>query len=135
MKQFTLNKVSKLGDYDEEWGQVFWCEVNEDLMPVRFQKKMADIKPGSKIFAEEVEEKPGKKGPYLQLKKVKVDEDAAKDSPYAGTPSKTPQGVSEHKLDQILELVKENNLLLKQINPVLDISEPSFDESGAPTDY
>lgn len=118
MKQFTLIKVGKMGEYDEEYGQVFWCDVSEDLRPVRFQKKLHDIPVNSKIFAETAVEKPGKKGAYLQLTKVQVDPpDGSAQPSQASTPT-SPQIswlMSEANFHQLKELLEDNNRLLKKL--------------------
>lgn len=122
MKQFTLTKVTKMGDYDSKYGQRFWAEVNEQLEPVMFNSQNQDISVGDTITAEDVLLKTSAKGTeYHGLKKVKVVE---------GSTNSTQSPISESKIEQILELVKENNDMLTRLTQP-DI--PRFDDEEIPT--
>lgn len=132
MKQFTISKINKLGDYDQKFGQSWWGEVNEQLEPVKFNMMAGNPQAGDTITCEEVLLKTSTKGTdYHQLKKVKIVERASDTS--LGSTDKIPQAIaghSEHKLDQILELIKEiHEATVKLNNPTQDLN---FDESGAP---
>ena len=127
MKDFKIAKASKLGDYDQKYGQVFWCEVQEQLEPVKFNLMEGDVRPGDLVTCEEVMLKTSTKGiDYHQLKKVKI--------AGAGVPRENTAAPSDSKLEQVLELVRENNKMLKQLTIPNEPSDPVFDESGAPID-
>lgn len=88
MKIFTIKKINKLGDYDEEWGQTFWAETHEQQMPVKFTKQIKFLPAiDSKIMAEEYEVKPGKNGDFMALKKVKVEEGTETEQSFSGVPN------------------------------------------------
>lgn len=73
MKILTLKDPRVMGAYDEDYGYSYWSYVEEQQMPVKFSKHLTNIPAGAKIVAEEFEEKQGQKGPFMQLRKVKVD--------------------------------------------------------------
>jgi hypothetical protein len=73
---YTINTLSVLGDKDETYGYTYWGHVHESDYPVRFSSHQIidDLKDkGRKIVADSQAVKQGKKGEYLQLYKVKLD--------------------------------------------------------------
>lgn len=123
MREYTIAQANKMGEYHETYGQAFWCDTQEQLEPVKFNLITGDVQIGDKITAETVELRTSKKGAaYHQLKKVKV---LGGERP---TPAAKPGPMSESKLEQILELVKENNAMLRTLTE----STPIFDPTGAP---
>jgi len=73
MPRFTFSKLSKMGDFDEKYGQAYWGSPNEQLVPVKFNSMNPNITQEDAIEAEEVLLKKSSKGTeYHQLKKVKV---------------------------------------------------------------
>lgn len=123
MKQFTLSKVDKLGDADEKYGQTYWCETQEQLEPVMFNSMSQNISVGDSITAEEVLLKTSNKGKeYHRLKKVKTVSDG---SQATGASSNAQTGsVSESQINQLLELVKENNDMLRKL------TDPNYGKQG-----
>lgn len=122
MKTFTINKAGKMGEHDQKYGQCFWCETNEQLEPVKFNLMQGEVVAGDTITCETVELKESNKGiEYHQLKKVKV--------VTSGVPQPIKSSPSEHKLDQILELVREIHEATVKLE---ELTDPIFDESGAP---
>ena len=125
MREYTIAQANKMGEYHETYGQAFWCDTQEQLEPVKFNLITGDVQIGDKITAETVELRTSKKGAaYHQLKKVRV---------VGGSPGETPSSpqvpaLSESKIEQLLELVKENNAMLRTLTE----AEPTFDVSGAP---
>lgn len=112
MKTFKLSKVTKLGDMDAKYGQRYWCEVAEQLEPVMFNSMNENIEVGQTITAEEVLLKTSSKGKeYHGLKKVKLTDSKASQAPQTSSTG----SVSESQINQILELLKENNEMLKQL--------------------
>lgn len=108
MKQYTFSKLSKMGVYDEKYGQTYWGEPNEQLEPVKFNSMNQDITENDTIEAEEVLLKVSSKGTeYHQLRKVKVvvGSPTAHSDPH--TPPPTPHGAnpSVGYTDQVLERV------------------------------
>ena len=123
-----------MGEPDEKYGTTFWGETQEQLEPVMFNLMEGEPQVGDKITAEEVLLKTSKKGTeYHRLKKVKIVDNKISLSSnelltsreVAGKASFSP---SESQINQILELVKENNQMLRQL------TEPaiSFGEEGEP---
>lgn len=75
--EYTLDKVNKLGDYDDTYGQRYWCESPDEEKPISFNIHedigIDENAPTVSITAEERVEKQSKKGTvYYQLKKVKI---------------------------------------------------------------
>lgn len=123
---FVLDKVSKLGDYDETYGQRYWCESPDEEKPLSFNSKedieLTETSGSINITAEERVEKQSKKGTvYYQLKKVKVSGSAGQVThlPEKVTPqtqgSENPQNAAvlsqldriEEKLDKLLGIDDE----------------------------
>lgn len=114
MKQFTFSKLNKMGDFDEKYGQAYWGEPNEQLEPVKFNSMNQDITMGDTVTCEEVLLKTSSKGTdYHQLKKVKVVDTTEAKPENAITPG--PTRIAEATLQQILELAKKNNRILKEL--------------------
>jgi hypothetical protein len=124
MPDFTITKANRLGEHDEKYGQRWWAEVKEQKEPVMFNTmRMDDIEPGDVISAEEILLKTSSKGTeYHGLKKVTLGKAERPD--VGGTP---PQGTGHApQSNELLELVKENNKMLKQLLGTDDAPEPDF---------
>lgn len=107
MKQFTLDNVTALGDFDDKYGQSYWCETREQLEPVMFNSMDRHIGPGAIITCDEVLLKTSKKNKdYHRLKKVKVMShgDGEGQSQASGTSSDD---------NELLVLARDNNRMLK----------------------
>jgi hypothetical protein len=127
--EYTLDKVNKLGDNDETYGQRYWCESPEEDKPLSFNSKenieLTETSGAIQITAEERVEKQSKKGTvYYQLKKVKVTDrrsdprvDIANEIEKKGASGSlaygSPQGISTAQLDRI---EKQLSLVLEGIN-------------------
>lgn len=74
MKTLKLKNPTKLGDYDEKYGQRFWSDSYDQDTPVMFNlMSQEDLHDGQTITAETVELAESKKGTeYHKLKKVRV---------------------------------------------------------------
>lgn len=117
MPKYTIAKASQMGDPDPKYGATWYCETQEQLEPIMFNLMSGVVNVGDKVTCEEVLLKTSAKGnDYHRLKKVKVipGEQTHTEAPQ---PSFTPtQGsIPESKIEQLLELVKENNEMLKQL--------------------
>lgn len=109
MKSYTVKKIGKIGDHDPKYGQRWRGSVEEAQMEISFNtmEQIDFIPEGAKLEFEErlIKETKGsaEKPPreYMQLKKVRVSGGTTK--------PEAPQASSslEHKIDQILEIVKE----------------------------
>lgn len=130
MFRYQISKLSKLGDYDQKYGQTYWVEIASDLTPVKFNSQNQHIGVGDVITAEEKVMKKSTKGTeYWQLKKVRVEEGDSQEpvtQPHNG--SETQLDRIESKLDKLLgldiELSKE--AIAKNLDEV-DLSEPDRD--------
>lgn len=70
---FKLDKVNKLGDFDDTYGQRYWCASVDSELPLSFNTQNQDVMAGDTIEAQESTNKRSTKGTdYLQLKKVQV---------------------------------------------------------------
>lgn len=116
---YTLDKVSKLGEYDNTYGQRYWCESPDEDKPLCFNSKedleLSDESGAITISAEErIEKKSGKGTVYYQLKKVKVSGSQGRENVPASPPmtqgSENPQSAAvisqldriEEKIDKLL---------------------------------
>lgn len=71
---FELKDPKILGEEHPTYGFTFWSETDGDF-PVMFNSKQGNILPGTRIMAEESEERTSKNGKdYLRLKKVKLED-------------------------------------------------------------
>lgn len=87
MFEYLLEKADKLGDYDEKFGQRYWCKAQGVDLPLSFNSQRQDIKAGDLIQAEESVNKRSAKGTdYLQLRKVKP----VFGQPASGQPASAP---------------------------------------------
>jgi hypothetical protein len=118
MNILTLKDVSLLGDYDEEWGQTFWCVTEEGDMPIKFNKRLTNIALGTRITYEESTVKKDKNGhDYMALKKVSVEEGA-------GTPAETIPFVEQKKPEPKFAgkdeppVFREDNKYLKDVSDI-----------------
>lgn len=99
--EYTLDKVSKLGDYDETYGQRYWCESPDEEKALSFNSRedieLTEDRGAIHITAAERTEKQSKKGTvYYQLKKVKVSgsQGRGETSPPATKGSENPQSAA-----------------------------------------
>lgn len=118
MYEFTITKATTMGQRDETYGQAFWCEVSEDLKPVKFNTTTYhQFVPGDKITCEESLNKRSIKGKdYLQLKKVQLVGESQPQGSYESQQDTQPQvrqpsaGIHEqlnrmeYKLDKLLSI-------------------------------
>lgn len=107
MFEYLLEKADKLGDYDEKFGQRYWCKAQGADLPLSFNSQRQDIKAGDLIQAEESVNKRSAKGTdYLQLRKVKpVFGQPASDG--ASAPSSAPSSAQPRTGgDELLATVK-----------------------------
>jgi hypothetical protein len=112
MFEFKLDKVAKMGEKDEMYGQVYWCTVEGEELPIKFNSQNDSIKDFDTITAEEKAMKKTVKGDktYWQLRKVKVVSSGASTvSSGIPTPEQTPRSDQldriESKIDTILNIV------------------------------
>ena len=122
-KTFTFAKLTKMGDFDDKYGQRYWGEPNEQLVPVMFNSMNQNITAEDTIEAEEILLKTSGKGvDYHGLKKVRVVQGSpASTTPNAPALAPAQEGASfltdnprikdqldriEAKLDQILKLTQ-----------------------------
>lgn len=115
MFKFIVDEISKLGDFDQKYGQSYWGKVSEEDVPIMFNS-MEDLEitpdtPIIHITAEERVEKQSAKGNnYYRLKKVKVVGGvSAHNDPTTAPP--TPRGANPNVgyIDQILERIIQLN--------------------------
>lgn len=119
MNKFTLDKVTKLGDFDEKYGQTYWAETTEQLEPLKFNSLNQDIGTGDTITAEERLLKTSSKGTeYHQLRKVKIETKGHTESP------QTPQ-TGDSSIKQQLDRIES-----KIDRLIGDDSEPEDYESS-----
>lgn len=120
---YTLDKVSKLGDNDETYGQRYWCESPDEDKPLCFNTKedielTEDSGPISITAEERVEKQSGKGTIYYQLKKVKVSGSQGRGDVPASPPvtkgSENPQDAAV--IPQLDRIEKQLSLLLEGIN-------------------
>jgi len=92
----NLTKVSKLGDYDETYGQRYWCLEEDSNTPVSFNSQNQEIESDCSIECEEKTMKKSKKGvTYWQLKKVRVIAEAGNTTTQAEKPATTELRASQ----------------------------------------
>jgi hypothetical protein len=105
MFTYQIAELSKLGEFDETYGQTYWVKVSDDLMPLKFNSKDQHIGVGDNIECEEKAMKKSNKGiEYWQLKKVRVVEAASppQKSTAPSAESQTQLDRIEAKLDKLL---------------------------------
>lgn len=111
-----LNKVNKLGEPDNKFGQKFWAETDE--IPVMFSSHQA-FNDGDTITYEDSENRTSGKGTkYLLLKKVKKLQGSVEkpNDVFLGGEGKKPQALNDiDPLTEILDLARENNRILKKL--------------------
>lgn len=133
--EYTLDKVSKLGDYDETYGQRYWCESPDEEKALSFNSRedieLTEDSGAIHIAAEERTEKQSKKGTvYYQLKKVKVSgsQGRGETSPPATKGPENPQNAADVygtvtitpvQLAGLIENVQENTEQLDRIEAML----------------
>lgn len=127
---FVLDKVSKIGDFDETYGQYYWCESPDEDKALGFNSKedieLTETSGAIQITAEERVEKKSKKGRlYYQLKKVKVTSGSkghgahpAEDIPTQANQNPGSAAVSNTDIDR---LNKKLDLILEGINDLKGI--------------
>jgi len=132
--EFQLAEINKLGDYDPKWGQKYWGNVSDDLLPISFNSQDQNIVSGSKITAEEKIMKKSAKGTdYWQLKKVKVvgvANDVDRRSASHGSQSQLDR--IERKIDKLLGISDDlDNRILdeKGLSRAMEESEISMDDN------
>lgn len=114
MKSYTLNKVDKLGDYYEKYGQRYWAECDEQLEPLMFNSQNQGIEAGMKITADEVLLKTSAKGiEYHGLKKVKVD----------GQASPNAARVADIKDTETTDIKRQLERIERKIDRLLGVDE------------
>lgn len=92
MFEFVIEKLNKLGDYSETYGQRYWGSATSETAPISFNSQNQNINAGDRIEAEEKVMKKSQKGTtYWQLRKVKVVESSAAENSSEGSQN-APQG-------------------------------------------
>lgn len=117
MKTFNISKINKLGEFHDTYGQSYWAEVHEQLMPVKFNSQLQDIGVGARISCEEWVNKQSVKGTeYQQLKRVKLVEgsggvESSIEPQHTAQPQQPATGASNEVWERIavaLEVIAEN---------------------------
>jgi hypothetical protein len=111
----------KLGEYDEKYGQRWWCNVEEMEYPVMFntmEREAIDLE--DKIEAEEQAMKKSAKGiEYYGLKKVKIHRahnNQSKAQTAITEPQESSQTVSKADNPQLDRIEKQLAVILEGIN-------------------
>lgn len=117
---YTLDKVNKLGDNDETYGQRYWCESPDEDKALSFNSKedieFTETSGPIHITAEERVEKKSKKGTvYYQLKKVKIVLGLTTPAPQVDNVISIPN-VSQQDKTQLDRIEKQLSLILEGIN-------------------
>lgn len=135
--QYTFSKEPlKLGDYDKQYGQTFWAEVNEHLQPVKFNimsDRKLDLEDAIEC-EERVERKTAKGKDYYQLKKVKVTEAYSGDADPELVPEATgatPPGhqntaalaITGPMKNQLDRIEKQQTIIIEKLNLLLGPEE------------
>jgi hypothetical protein len=134
---YSLDKVSKLGDFDETYGQRYWCESPDEDKALSFNSKedieLTETSGAIHITAEERTEKQSKKGTvYYQLKKVKVvsGSEGQGAHPPVDSPTQASQNpgsaVGQVSSSEIDRLNKKLDLILEGINDLKGISPEEY---------
>jgi hypothetical protein len=104
---YQLSELSKLGEFDEKYGQRYWGAIMDDLTPVSFNSKNQNISAGDTIECEEKAQKQSKKGTiYWQLKKVQVNSTSLGEKPATASQNASGSDIKA-QLDRIEAMVKE----------------------------
>lgn len=131
MNQLTLTSASQMGEPHPTYGTAYWCDTLEKDMPVMFNTKADRVSSDARITYEESEQKQGKKGPFLRLKGVKIQ------NPEGSAPTMESGTVTletiNNKLDIILESIGEKPDQTEQ-PPAEAHSEPTPKELGQTDD-
>lgn len=137
MFTFKLNKVVKLGQYDEKYGQRYWCDADAEEKPVSFNSQNQNIKEGDTIEAEESLNKMSTKGThYLMLRKVKVVDNTAQ--PMGQASYKQVFGVEMSVAEETMTTMHNLEAILTRVEAKLDLLlgepdvEPASDAKNAP---
>ena len=130
MFTIRLNKVNKLGDYDEKYLQAYWGEVEgQGEKPVKFNSADQNISDGAVIEAEERTEKQSKKGTiYYQLRKVKLVERGV----VGQYPEAPPQGSVKAPQINIAKYDSEIERMIREIHE--SVVPPLAPEDNLPDD-
>lgn len=112
---YKLDSVQKLGNFDEKYGQAYWCTSTDEAKALKFNSQNQEIRAGDTISAEESVNKRSVKGTdYLQLRKVKVAGQVNESAP-AQTMSVSGDLEMLQRIKDTFVLVKENNELLRRL--------------------
>lgn len=135
--QYTFAKEPfKMGNYDDQYGQAYWCEVNEHLQPVKFNiMSRRTLTIDDAIECEERTEKQTKGDPeknkkpkpYYQLKKVKVTE-ASPEEPLLIVDPKEPLPEHDGYKQEYPSTPEQANAVSKANNPQLDRIEKQLSQ-------
>lgn len=133
LANYTVKSSFKLGEYDQQYGQRWYCQIEEASMPVMFNTMSEDeVNPDDRLTAETVELRKFKSGKnegkdYYQLKKVTIEK------------GKTSQVSAElaqesaNDLKQLEQRVKklEDFVYNQEVAPT-EVSDEPIDFSGLP---
>lgn len=125
MFTMRLKEVAKLGEYDETYGQSYWCAESGSDTPVKFNSQNQEITVGDTIECEEKSMKKSQKGTtYWQLKKVKVVQDSVEEK-HADPSTDALDGPIVKRLERLESKIDS---ILNIVDVGVDIPEEEPDE-------
>jgi len=130
--EFTLTKISKLGEFDPMYFQRYWGYAEGDDTPISFNSSNQDIVEGMDITAEEKTMKKSKNGTtYWQLRKVKVVSESASNPEQPTKPVLSSQTRSDGEMMEALRRIEEKiDKLVGEDEPTPEIPEIPVNAHG-----